>query len=40
VTVLTARPPNAKVVSTEPEAGATAPPGATSVDIVLGPAPH
>ncbi|MFI5388538.1 MAG: Stk1 family PASTA domain-containing Ser/Thr kinase [Candidatus Eremiobacterales bacterium] len=40
VTVLTGSPPNAKVVSTEPEPGATTPPGSTSVDIVLGPTPH
>jgi len=37
VTVLTGSTPNAKVVSTEPEPGATTPPGVTSVDIVLGP---
>lgn len=40
VTVLTGSPPNASVVSSEPEPGATTPPGTTSVDLVLGPAPH
>lgn len=39
VTVLTGSPPNAKVVSTEPEPGATTPPGSTTVDLVLGPTP-
>lgn len=40
VTVLPGSPPNAKVVSTEPEPGATTQPGITTVDVVLGESPH
>ena len=40
VTVLPGSPPNAKVVSTEPEPGATTPPGTTTVDVVLGQSAH
>jgi serine/threonine-protein kinase len=37
VTVLPGSPPNAKVVSTQPAAGATTAPGTTEVDLVVGP---
>jgi serine/threonine-protein kinase len=37
VTVLPGSPPNAKVVNTEPEPGATVPPGTTTVNLIVGP---
>jgi len=40
VTVLPNSPPNAKVVNTEPEPGATTPPGSNVVDLIVGPPPR
>jgi serine/threonine-protein kinase len=40
VTVLPNSPPDAKVVNTEPEVGATAPPGVTKVNLIVGPPGH
>lgn len=37
VTVLPSSPPNAKVVNTEPEPGATTPPGTNVVNLIVGP---
>ena len=37
VTVLPNSPSDAKVVSTEPEVGATPPPGTTTVNLIVGP---
>ena len=40
VTVLPNRPPDAKVVNTEPEPGATTPPGTVKVNLIVGPPAH
>ena len=40
VTVLPNSPPDAKVVNTEPEPGATTPPGTTAVNLIVGPPGH
>lgn len=40
VTVLPNSPPDAKVVNTEPEPGATTPPGTTTVNLIVGPPGH